>query len=748
MHRSLIALCAAVLTVCNLVVVWIAFTGIADTTAKVCLILAAVVSEVACLLVSLGGRSATGIKTTPNSAEESFANSTNHESQVNELQQQREAFEQLRATTLAGFQELSVRLEHRERDLAQRLAQYQEILNYPSESDFAVTEASESIRLAENDQRVNRLLESEAERVYEKIRKNEYWVDGTLDVASIRQELHDLIHKVARIYSPSSEHPLLETSFEQLARAASRICLHCLVLLEQLPLGVQKYNFKSLYGYFQKATAGYGAYKKAAPWLTYLTRGIYAGRLASASNPLTLGAWWLATEVGKKGAAKFVENVVDKQAVAVLHDLVTVIGVEVACIYGPGFRQRDPAWALGTELVEMLSRFPTSRESLKNALMQVTTLPLRNEYDRIYLYRCLAAHQPSGMRLPDPAMLSRTHREQIAAALESFISKHVHGVTPEVQNQWRTDFEDRFDLKLKLDRGEGFGGVEHQAALSLNAIGGFLFNCCGWTADQTRDHLRRCALFGMVSEDVRASISDQGPGWTPESQFHPPDIDPDSDLTDKFLAELARIAALCVGQTEMVEELVVETGAYFRKKPDHVRSLIDSQMSILLSKYSNGSQIDVNLGGQLTACVLKHRQHNEGIAFIYPDARVVRNHKLATNTEAMAPDSIAATVDVASGLQRIGIIVGYLTKGESMHRTLFLCPNAPVQCCWQASDHVTVTREKHVLVDHAVICGGLWLDASLTADEHQIVVPGSLLGGRFTTYFQPLLQRLATGNSW
>ena len=81
------------------------------------------------------------------------------------------------------------------------------------------------------------------------------------------------------------------------------------------------------------------------------------------------GAWWLATELGRHGAQKLVENVVDRQAVGLLHDVITIVGTEVANVYGPGYRQRDAGWVYGTELVELASRFPASRESMTEALL-------------------------------------------------------------------------------------------------------------------------------------------------------------------------------------------------------------------------------------------------------------------------------------------------------------------------------------------------------------------------------------------
>ncbi len=195
------------------------------------------------------------------------------------LQKQTGEFEEIRSQAGQLLASQSERIRDREQQLAQRLTKFHEFLEFPAENySHQTLSPEEVIRLSEQDREVHRILEAEAERVYEKIRANGYTKDGKPDFLLMRDEAGALIRRVALVYSPNSESPLLETSFEQLARALGRICLHVLVLLEQLPVNVQQYNLSSLYTYFRRAAVGYGAYQKAAPWLTYITRGIYVGR--------------------------------------------------------------------------------------------------------------------------------------------------------------------------------------------------------------------------------------------------------------------------------------------------------------------------------------------------------------------------------------------------------------------------------------------------------------------------------------
>ena len=214
-----------------------------------------------------------------------------------EVEDERTAFEEWRSMQSRLLEQQAIRLQDQQREIVTQLSRAQEVLEYPVFNQPAVQTEPEMVRLSEQDRQVHAILEEEAGRVYEKIRANGYSANGKIDIGGIRAELNTLIQRVANVYSPGSANPLLETSFEQLARSASRICLHTLVLLEQLPLDVKSYNLRQMYGYVKKAVQGYGTYQQVAPWLKHLTRGAYVGRLAAGTNPVSLGAWWLATEV-------------------------------------------------------------------------------------------------------------------------------------------------------------------------------------------------------------------------------------------------------------------------------------------------------------------------------------------------------------------------------------------------------------------------------------------------------------------
>lgn len=643
-------------------------------------------------------------------------------SEQQKLTGQQEEFDRVRLALQSdlGFRE--ERLQERERDLASRFARFHEFLEYPVEDVHAKKSSGDLQKLTEQDRSVRKLLESEAERVYEKIRRNGYTVKGKVDLETIRIEAMNLIQQVAKIYNPSSQNPLLETSFEQLARAASRICLHVLVLLEQLPVSVQHYNANKLYGYMQKAIISYGVYQKASPWLTYLSRGLYAGRIAAATNPAAIGAWWLATELGKRGAQKVIENVVDRQAIATLHDLVTVIGVEVAGIYGTGFRQRDTGWILGAELVELIHSFPMSGESLRNGLRHVTALPLRSEYDRIYLYRCLADHKSAGLQLADPAMLPREEREVVAKHLEAFFTSHIHGATEASLKKWRDGFEQRFDLRLTLDgiRKSRSDSEQNELQLALHSLSSFLQSVAGVSVTGAIHAMTDLKTSLRLADSERSAIIAEVCRATASQAFEPPTLDPAAPITNDFLSDLATCCTISEHPDEQVEQLACEVSRYFRRPAQDMQNSLDAAWQFRAKLQSSNPTACEHLNGKVARGFFELRNENEQLAFCYGDLSQISG-------------------DAAEPLPDSWLLGLELTNPPGRRAIAIECSRGP-RILWESACPLKTSRTKGLFLDDARISGGKWTEAAVAGVQtSDIAVSGSLRGGRFRTYFNDLL---------
>ena len=641
--------------------------------------------------------------------------------QKQRFEQQKE-FERVRLALQTELQFRAERLEERERDLASRFARFHEFLEYPLENVHAQKSTGQLQKLSEQDRTVRQLLEAEAERVYEKIRRNGYTVNHKVDVTAIREETLQLIQRVAKIYNPHSQNPLLETSFDQLARAASRICLHVLVLLEQLPVSVQHYNANKLYGYMQRAIASYGVYQKASPWFTYLSRGLYAGRLFAATNPATLGAWWLATELGKVGAQKVIENVVDRQAIATLHDLVTVIGVEVAGIYGTGFRQRDASWILGAELAELIHCFPMSGESLRNGLRQITALPLRSEYDRVYLYRCIADHKSVGLQLADPAMLTREEREAIAIHLEAFFTSHIHGATDSNLKKWREGFEQRFDLRLTLEgiRTTKSDAEQNEQHTALKSLAEFLQSVAGLSVSAAIQALDGLKVTARIPESERAAMIEAAGRAAVGESFEPPALDPGVGIMNDYLRDLATCCTVSERPNEHVEQLAREVSRYFRRPAEEMHNSLEAAWRSRAKQHSSNASVCDHLPDGIARAFFELRQDDEFLVFCFGDL-----NRMVGKSEVALPNSW---------------LVGQERKDQSHRRAIVIeCGHEP-RILWESICPLKTTRTRGMFLDDARIAGGQWIEATVAnGSTGDLVVSGSLRGGRFRSYFKDLM---------
>lgn len=628
----------------------------------------------------------------------------------------REQFDDWKQLQLAELERRDHELNDRQRDLIVRFARYQEFLEYPVEGDGTATEVPSPPRLSDHDRQVHAVLESEAERVYEKIRCNGYTKNGKVDLDTIREEVHSLVLRVAQIYSPNSANPLLETSFEQLARSASRVCLHALVLLERLPLDVKGYNINEMYGYLRKAIESYGTYQQVVPWLKHLSRGAYVGRMAAGTNPVSLGAWWLATEVGRRGAQKLVENVVDKQAVAVLHDIVTVIGVEVANVYGPGFRQRDSAWVYGAELTELLRRFPISRESLTAALKEITVLPLRSEYDRVYLYRCVADHRAAGFRIHDSTMLGRSERDGIAEKLERFFTTHIHGTTDSEVSGWQQDVESRLDLKLEFRDSVPEKSTDAQVVSAVTSVHSFLTTVVCATHYQATAAIEQTDLLTQLPLEKRVPLLESLS--VTEERFNPPDLDPSATITELFLRSLAESVVSAHSWESHIEELVLETICYFRRSRDEALTMFETACKQRISQLSSENVRVKSLGAEQLRITLQHLDRSTRLLAIYSGVSL---------KHANGPAELSEAVVIALGEEKP--IKLLLLSGEGM-----LTP------AWDSDSDWTLHRRKGFLIDDCELRGGKWLLEDQPAPDG-IVLAGSLTGGGFEKTFACLLGR-------
>lgn len=477
------------------------------------------------------------------------------------------------------------RLDAREQALSERFVTFHEWLEYPQPIDLRKQQSRpmddptdlELSELVRKDRKVVELLQAETKVVFEYIVNNRYSPDGVFNAAILREDTLDLITRVARIYNPELEQPLLETSLAKVIRAASRASLHFLAQIDELPLNVKDQNIGSLYGYIRQGVNAYKTYKSAEPYFSYANAAWYLGRLALGANPLTLGAWWFLGSVGKESARAVATHLVNRQALGLLGNLIRVIGYEVAGLYGGDFRRRDANWIYGAELTDLVSRFPLSRDSLSHSLKEVGALQLRSEYDRVYLYRCLASQKSADPgRWRATVFLSGEERRAIAARLEKFCDTFIHGLTPAKIGKWQTDVESRLGIRMHAgQKGEALD-ITAQREDALRSLAGFLISLKEREPDELPGLLSDTKTYRSLDEANRTAAL-AAIAAAPAYFFEQPNVDPHSPVAEPFLQDLASLQVRTTPRSADLDSVVADTAAYLRREPKETQLLLDQE---------------------------------------------------------------------------------------------------------------------------------------------------------------------------
>ncbi len=546
-----------------------------------------------------------------------------------QLDVERAELVELRKTIESQLEVQAQAINEREMGLSNRLVAFQEWLEYPGAEaavdGVAATPSLETAELTDCDQRVIELLDAEAKRLYEKLQEGYYQPDGQLDSKLIRDDVLDLVTRVAKVYRPDAGNPLLETSVDDLLRAGSRVCLHLLITLERLPFDLKDASFATLHGYVQKAVKAYGIYTAAEPYLGYASKALYVGRMASGANPLTLGITWALTEIGKRGAKAIGQKLVDQQAISMLGDLVRVVGFEVASVYGGDFRHRDSNWVYGSELTNLMSRFPISRENLAHALREVGALTLRNEYDRVFLYRCLSTHRTAEPLVDAHSLLDPEQRQDIAHRLEKFFRDFVHGRKAERVAEWSEGVETRLGFRLDVAADEAASGSldrqQQENASALESLAALVCTVKGRPVRELREHFDKLALVERIgasaAEGMLVDLENRPPHF-----FDPPDIDPDSETLGIYMSDLCRLA-VCVPPFDVhPDDVVLETAAYFGRDIAKERANLDRQYVDLLNTRLAGAAASTRVSGSAARALLTASAGDDPITVLYADVKV------------------------------------------------------------------------------------------------------------------------------
>jgi hypothetical protein len=640
--------------------------------------------------------------------------------------------EELRRLVEQELQSQASKVERREQALARRLTTFHEWMEFPQpielsdRSSSALPEASaasdvELADLARKDRELTELLKAETRLLYENILANKYLEAGRLRAEIIRDDVYVLAQKVVRIYQPQIKHPLLEASLARIVRGVGRASLQVLVVLDELPLNVKDASLATLYGYVRNAVNAWQLYKSSEVYWPYVNAAYYLGRFAMGANPIALGAWWFVGSLSQRGAKAAVTHLVNRQALALLSNLVRAIGYEVAGVYGGDFRHRDANWIYATELTELLAQFPLSRDSLAHALREVGALELRSEYDRIFLYRCLASHQsarPGQYRAAQ--FLKADERHAIASRLEKFLAAFVHGKAADRVQKWKQAAESRLSVKLTTALAPTATTVREQIADGIRSLTSFLIATKQLEPGDLRQHLTVTRLLGEVPAAERESTIAELEA-NPPFFFEHPDLDPDGDLVGVYLEDVAALHARVSPRDFQTEETLADVAAYLRREPKEMQSLLERAYASSIAERLAADAPARKFAGPVARAALDLLEPGEEARFLYGGVGLDW------------PEG-ARPVEFPAGLWLLG-------AGE---RLVLFTPGPQPKVIWRGDARAQVQTSRHLWSVNCRLTGGEWLADSRLADGE--APPAIRLSAGFlnssASYFRSLLTML------
>ncbi|MCB1076508.1 MAG: hypothetical protein KDM64_01660 [Verrucomicrobiae bacterium] len=341
----------------------------------------------------------------------------------------------------------AARLDGKRLELEKRLMAYGEWMEFPDfdelrEGDWA------SMGRSERDEEVARLLGTESDGLLAKFSDGTYFTEGKFQTRLLLLDLFNFVEKVAKIYQPGSEKPILETNLEAMLKAINRASLQVILLLEELPLiEAKELNLRKVSEGVRTANKVYRKYEELSPYLEPVRYLWHGSKLLLMSNPLLAAGWIAGSELLWKGGKHIGKKALDAYLLSLVRQSLGIIAWETATIYDKTHRYRNPDWVFAVELAHLCSHFEISPDTLRGALREFGKIPLKSSYDRIFLYRCVAQHvSPRPERFCQNELLAAETREQIRKRLEQFRDGHLADAKEKELAKWRKGVETRLDL--------------------------------------------------------------------------------------------------------------------------------------------------------------------------------------------------------------------------------------------------------------------------------------------------------------
>jgi hypothetical protein len=358
---------------------------------------------------------------------------------------------------------------------------------------------------------------------------------------------------------------------------------------------------------------------------------------------------------------------------------------------------------------------------LSHALKEVGSLILRHEYDRVYLYRALAAHaSPEPERYRSTELLTAEEKMAIARRLERFLTTFIHGQTPDRIASWRQGVENRLGVKLAVAAKSEQQSIEQQTEETLRSLASFLLAIKEREPEQLAPLLAKTRLYSDLPEDMKAKML-AALLENPPYFFEQPTLDPASPLVGKYLEDLANLAALTAPHEGIIDEMLVDVAIYLRYDAKKMRQLLDKKYVALLAERIAPDAPEKRLPPAVARAVLDVAPIDEPPKFVYG------NVAFEWPERAEAP----AFPKHQNWLVGVGNRLIVFALGE---RPVLL---------WRAEGDCTALRGRGYIGGDVKLSGGTWL-GDVRTELPTLRIAGPLIASH-DAYFKPLLAMCTAG---
>ncbi|MEM9481038.1 MAG: hypothetical protein AAGA58_15405 [Verrucomicrobiota bacterium] len=343
----------------------------------------------------------------------------------------------------------AARLDTRRAEIEKVLMAYAEWMEFPDFEEVRDTSWNAPAKTA-RDAEVAALLESEADQFLQRMSDGAFQIDGQFSPKLLLLDLWDFTEKVARIYNPDAQKPLLETNLADLLKSINRASIQILLFLEEIPvLDVKEWNIRQTSDNIRKATKAAQTYRDLEKYINPLKYVWQGSKVLLATNPLTAAGWIIGSNLAIEGGKKLGKRAADAWVLSFVRQTLGIIAWETASIYDRTHRFRNPEWVYGIELAHLMSEIPLEPKSLRTALKEIGGLALSSTYDRIFLYRCVAQHvSPKPERFVDTDLLAEDTKQAIIERLNTFAKKQIANTDERKLQKWRRNLDQRLPVIL------------------------------------------------------------------------------------------------------------------------------------------------------------------------------------------------------------------------------------------------------------------------------------------------------------